>query len=134
MLYQLSYSRDKTSIATSVRLIKICGRRRIRTSEVERQQIYSLPHLATLVFARIPLSVLTSPLFPIALQRYALFLFLQYLPQKKSLFYSTFFHPIPSPTPSCSIYLQYHHSIEQHIQSFISGIYSLIPNLTSRAI
>ena len=28
------------------------GRRWIRTTEVERQQIYSLPHLATLVFAR----------------------------------------------------------------------------------
>ena len=29
-----------------------CGRRWIRTTEVERQQIYSLPHLATLVSAR----------------------------------------------------------------------------------
>ena len=28
-----------------------CGQRWIRTTEVERQQIYSLPHLATLVFA-----------------------------------------------------------------------------------
>ena len=38
MLYQLSYSRDISS-----------GGRRIRTSEVERQQIYSLPQLAALV-------------------------------------------------------------------------------------
>ena len=29
----------------------VCGQRWIRTTEVERQQIYSLPHLATLVFA-----------------------------------------------------------------------------------
>ena len=28
-----------------------CGQRWIRTTEVERQQIYSLPHLATLEFA-----------------------------------------------------------------------------------
>ena len=39
MLYQLSYFRN------------FCGQRWIRTTEVERQQIYSLPHLATLVFA-----------------------------------------------------------------------------------
>ena len=39
MLYQLSYFR------------KICGRRWIRTTEGISQQIYSLPHLATLVFA-----------------------------------------------------------------------------------
>src|SRR5688500_15549044 len=31
-------------------LIGHCGDRRIRTSEVERQQIYSLSHLATLVY------------------------------------------------------------------------------------
>ena len=31
---------------------KICGRRWIRTTEVERQQIYSLPHLAALEYAR----------------------------------------------------------------------------------
>ena len=29
-----------------------CGQRWIRTTEVERQQIYSLPHLATLEFAQ----------------------------------------------------------------------------------
>ena len=39
MLYQLSYFR------------KECGRRWIRTTEGINQQIYSLPHLATLVFA-----------------------------------------------------------------------------------
>ena len=30
------------------------GQRWIRTTEVERQQIYSLPHLATLEFAQTP--------------------------------------------------------------------------------
>ena len=39
MLYQLSYFR------------KFCGQRWIRTTEGVSQQIYSLPHLATLVFA-----------------------------------------------------------------------------------
>ena len=34
-----------------------CGQRWIRTTEVERQQIYSLPHLATLEFAQ-----MSSPL------------------------------------------------------------------------
>ena len=42
MLYQLSYFRI------------MCGERRIRTSEGVRQQIYSLPQLATLVS---PLSI-----------------------------------------------------------------------------
>ena len=32
-------------------LISICGQRWIRTTEGVSQQIYSLPHLATLVFA-----------------------------------------------------------------------------------
>ena len=32
-------------------ILFFCGQRWIRTTEVERQQIYSLPHLATLVFA-----------------------------------------------------------------------------------
>ena len=40
MLYQLSYFRN------------LGGQRWIRTTEVERQQIYSLPHLATLVSAQ----------------------------------------------------------------------------------
>ena len=42
MLYQLSYFRELSG-----------GQRWIRTTEVERQQIYSLPHLATLVFAHL---------------------------------------------------------------------------------
>ncbi len=33
-------------------LVSVCGQRWIRTTEVERQQIYSLPHLATLEFAQ----------------------------------------------------------------------------------
>ena len=39
---------------TRCRLISVCdcGRRWIRTTEGINQQIYSLPHLATLVFAR----------------------------------------------------------------------------------
>ena len=41
MLYQLSYFRI------------FCGQRWIRTTEGVSQQIYSLPHLATLVFALI---------------------------------------------------------------------------------
>ncbi len=41
MLYQLSYFR------------MFCGQRWIRTTEGVSQQIYSLPHLATLVFARV---------------------------------------------------------------------------------
>ncbi len=49
MLYQLSYFR------------KTGGRRWIRTTEDIRQQIYSLPHLATLVFSQY--LVRTSPLF-----------------------------------------------------------------------
>ena len=42
MLYQLSYFRRI-----------VCGQRWIRTTEGESQQIYSLPHLATLEFALI---------------------------------------------------------------------------------
>ena len=42
MLYQLSYFR---------KLFEKCGQRWIRTTEGVSQQIYSLPHLATLVFA-----------------------------------------------------------------------------------
>ena len=58
MLYQLSYFR------------KFGGQRWIRTTEGVSQQIYSLPHLATLVFARPQLRLL---LFSIALQRYDYF-------------------------------------------------------------
>ena len=43
-----------------------CGQRWIRTTEVERQQIYSLPHLATLEFAQ-------TPTFAFAVQRYNYF-------------------------------------------------------------
>ena len=62
MLYQLSYFR------------KFGGQRWIRTTEGVSQQIYSLPHLATLVFARPQLRLL---LFSIALQRYDYFFNLQ---------------------------------------------------------
>ena len=47
-----------------------CGQRWIRTTEVERQQIYSLPHLATLEFAQ-------TPLLRKAMQRYNFFFNLQ---------------------------------------------------------
>ena len=36
--------------------IILCGQRWIRTTEGVSQQIYSLPHLATLVFARVSLT------------------------------------------------------------------------------
>ena len=66
MLYQLSYFRN------------FSGQRWIRTTEGVSQQIYSLPHLATLVFAHsllihLPLQVR----FSIAMQRYCFFLNLQ---------------------------------------------------------
>ena len=58
MLYQLSYFRKNkphqsmhisfvNDIATPIG--SVCGKRWIRTTEGIRQQIYSLPHLATLV-------------------------------------------------------------------------------------
>ena len=43
VLYRLSYFRVASSTAAL-----LCGCGWIRTTEVERQQIYSLPHLATL--------------------------------------------------------------------------------------
>ena len=61
MLYQLSYFRlwhsgvqrfHSLAKGVTVRIEVRCGRRWIRTTEVERQQIYSLPHLATLVSAQ----------------------------------------------------------------------------------
>ena len=61
MLYQLSYFRV------------MCGERRIRTSEGVRQQIYSLPQLATLVS---PL-ITNQLLWPTELYRQRLFLGLQ---------------------------------------------------------
>ena len=63
MLYRLSYFR------------KFSGQRWIRTTEGVSQQIYSLPHLATLVIC--PLAFETPVMrlcFSIALQRYELFL------------------------------------------------------------
>ena len=54
VLYQLSYSRIPPK-ELSLRLqyvVERGGERRIRTSEVVRQQIYSLPQLATLVSPR----------------------------------------------------------------------------------
>ncbi len=56
MLYQLSYFRilQPDRYQQRKRYIKPtdrCGRRWIRTTEGKNQQIYSLPHLATLVFA-----------------------------------------------------------------------------------
>ena len=73
MLYQLSYFRNTftqrickqtETVSKDLRTVKaglhslfqhICGQRWIRTTEVERQQIYSLPHLAALEFARLSL-------------------------------------------------------------------------------
>ena len=55
-------------------LSSLCGRRWIRTTEGINQQIYSLPHLATLVFAR-----LETPLD-----------FRQYKGRKKSLIYNAY--------------------------------------------
>ena len=54
MLYRLSYFRKACYCK--------CGQRWIRTTEGVSQQIYSLPHLATLVFAHIskPLCVVFS--------------------------------------------------------------------------
>ena len=67
MLYQLSYFRNYVYIKNlqtnkdsnhyqgwfAFSFSTRCGQRWIRTTEVERQQIYSLPHLATLEFALI---------------------------------------------------------------------------------
>ena len=49
VLYRLSYFRELTTTSATVIL---CGSRWIRTTEGENQQIYSLPHLATLVLAQ----------------------------------------------------------------------------------
>ena len=64
MLYRLSYFREQAFqinfykksgnaaiaiMSQHFRLIYICGERWIRTTVGVRQQIYSLPHLATLV-------------------------------------------------------------------------------------
>ena len=55
-------------------LSSLCGRRWIRTTEGINQQIYSLPHLATLVFARLE----------------TLLDFRQYKGRKKSLIYNAY--------------------------------------------
>ena len=57
MLYQLSYFRDYG------------GRRWIRTTEGISQQIYSLPHLATLVFSRFFTTLLSETYLKNFLQR-----------------------------------------------------------------
>jgi hypothetical protein len=60
----------------SVLIVIMCGRRWIRTTEGINQQIYSLPHLATLVFARL------------RVQRYEEFS----TPANIILFFSFYFH------------------------------------------
>ncbi len=67
MLYQLSYSRICN---------KRSGRRWIRTTEVVRQQIYSLPHLATLVFALFQLRSKGSQIILTCKQKHAFLLLL----------------------------------------------------------
>ena len=57
MLYQLSYFRKQSPFSF---MSEVCGRRWIRTTEGINQQIYSLPHLATLVFALMSLAWLLS--------------------------------------------------------------------------
>ena len=53
MLYRLSYFRNLFQNKSPILLVSgLCGRRWIRTTEGINQQIYSLPHLATLVFSQ----------------------------------------------------------------------------------
>ena len=72
MLYQMSYFRDASfGFQVQIRFVRSMsrdhlrhriifgGERRIRTSEVERQQIYSLPHLAALE-SPLPVRILNS--------------------------------------------------------------------------
>ena len=42
-----------TAQSSELKIAPLCGQRWIRTTEGESQQIYSLPHLSTLVFALI---------------------------------------------------------------------------------
>ena len=49
MLYQVSYFREKLCFSV---ILHCSGKRWIRTTEGKNQQIYSLPHLATLVSSR----------------------------------------------------------------------------------
>ena len=57
MLYQLSYFRIDSYRKSFRRNLtshsEVCGRGWIRTTEGESQQIYSLPHLATLEYAQL---------------------------------------------------------------------------------
>ena len=82
MLYRLSYSRMDG------------GQRWIRTTEGVSQQIYSLPHLATLVFAQLlQLKGRFLQVFPsIALQRYDYFFNLQ---TKSIIFIAVIAHSSP---------------------------------------
>ena len=52
VLYQLSYFRILSLKTNEQCSVFICGHRWIRTTEGESQQIYSLPHLATLEYAQ----------------------------------------------------------------------------------
>ena len=95
MLYQLSYFRN------------FCGQRWIRTTEGVSQQIYSLPHLATLVFALY--FALEEVCFSIAVQRYN---YLFKLQTKSIIFIAVIAHSsplLPSLPPArssaCSIVL-----------------------------
>ncbi len=98
MLYQLSYFRI------------FCGQRWIRTTEGVSQQIYSLPHLATLVFARMLLNFGTVMSFSLtAVQRYDYFCKLQ---AKSIIFIAVIAHssPLfpsfpPALSSACSIVL-----------------------------
>ena len=82
MLYQLSYPH-----------LYLCGQRWIRTTEGVSQQIYSLPHLATLVFAlQLLKQQLLISLFSIAMQRYNYFFNLQV---KSIIFIAVIAHSSP---------------------------------------
>ena len=50
--------------------LRFCGQRWIRTTEGVRQQIYSLPHLATLVFAQ---TLMYNPYWVLRVQSYNYF-------------------------------------------------------------
>ena len=61
MLYQLSYFRIVLKFCENVRST-FSGKRWIRTTEGKNQQIYSLPHLATLVSSQIWLAKKLEPM------------------------------------------------------------------------
>ena len=73
MLYQLSYFRKNKPHQSAPRCLErllqprpvFSGKRWIRTTEGVRQQIYSLPHLATLVSSQFLLLQLDLPLFQV---------------------------------------------------------------------